>query len=545
MANTTVNNAVSSGLANLGGVWGPFWVDTLIGVVVFQDSGNDLSYARTINGGTSWATTVIHVGTMNDLACWFDKETPGDTGNLLHIAWIDQANTDALYQTLNIATNTLGTRRTIDNTFTSSATAAENFISITKTRNGNLLVNYRLRNNEIETYRSIDAGVTWTDRTDAWETVADYELNFLYPANTGDDADAISIYFKRSTAELSIKMYDDSANTWTKTAWFTTASTPTATVIRQTFDAAIRHSDNHLLVAIHNFQDDPTDDLLIYDINPNSIASPTITAKTSIFTNQAEAGNAGIIIDQNLNESGNYDVYVAYGKSTTYTTDTLIVFHKSSDGMTSWGSEQAYSQTGANIRMIGRSHTISPTGGRIQWAYNEATLNDILVNLVNDVIVPAAGGATSTIHPHTVDNVALDQYPKYSYESAHGLAINDTARFNSFTTQNYLDSQADDSVYTNNQGIGEFNIFVFKYKNSNNTDMIDLEWNGKSTKAPSTFPVYLQIWNNTDAVWETVTSNNSASASTDFTLTGTITSNLSKYYKTGNEVTARVYQENY
>ena len=66
----------------------------------------------------------------------------------------------------------------------------------------------------------------------------------LYPANTGDDADAAAIFWDRSADIISVKMYDDSANTWTKNPMLTSVVDDTTDI---SMDASTRHSDGFIL----------------------------------------------------------------------------------------------------------------------------------------------------------------------------------------------------------------------------------------------------------------------------------------------------------
>lgn len=86
-------------------------------------------------------------------------------------------------------------------------------------------------------------------------------------------------------------------------------------------------------------------------------------------------------------------------------------------------------------------------------------------------------------------------------------------------------------------------VHQFKIKNTNNTDSIGCTVNLQSDLAPSTSTVYLQFYNHDTSTWDTVDSDNSSSADTDFDLIANITSGMADYYDGDFEVTARVYQQ--
>lgn len=115
-----------------------------------------------------------------------------------------------------------------------------------------------------------------------------------------------------------------------------------------------------------------------------------------------------------------------------------------------------------------------------------------------------------------------------------------------FSCPEYADVAAEDDVYVQQcarDTLDPYAIFLWKNKHTNNTDIIIATCRLKTSIAPSTSPVYLQIYNRTSGNWETLDSNNTASANTKFTLSGTQSSNLSDYYDDSFWVSFRVYQK--
>ena len=385
MADTSVQGNISGVADARSGLWGTFWADQNNGVVVFIDGQNDLSFAYTDDGGATWATTEIEAGTVMHVAAWFDRETGGDTGTTVHVVWLDSGLGQCRYQSIDASDGTSGTIRTVASSLTVSTFNNHNRVAITKTKGGNLLVAYSTQVN-LGCWRSSDQFATSpTSRANVYETGTQEDWVNLYPANTTDDNDAAAIFWDRSANAITIKMYDDSANTWTESTVSTTTMTDDPT--HHAFDATCRHSDGAILLAAHSNQDSTGDDLLTWEILPNSISSPTVTAKTNVFTNVAESSQVAIIVNQN-----NDDVYVAYLKGGTWTATTDVVFHKSDDDMGSWGTEQAYSETTDDIRIVSGTRSIT-SSGRIQWAFINDDLRELFVNLVNDIEIV---GTTTT-----------------------------------------------------------------------------------------------------------------------------------------------------
>lgn len=90
-------------------------------------------------------------------------------------------------------------------------------------------------------------------------------------------------------------------------------------------------------------------------------------------------------------------------------------------------------------------------------------------------------------------------------------------------------------------GIGsQYVIHQFKTRVGTATSAT-VRWEGQSTTAASSSTVYLQVYNYNSTSWETVASNNSAAANTDFQMTYTFT-NLTNYASDG-YIYCRVYQK--
>lgn len=385
MADTLVETAVSASLDSRVGLWGPYWSDVNTAVIVFIDDGEDISFARTADKGATWATTEIDVGTTQCLACYYDKETPGNDGTLVHIAWLDDVTDDAYYRTLDVADGSLGTQRDVDIGITVGAGFTQNRIGITQTVNGNVIVAFSTQT-EIECYKSADNFATaGTDIADVFETATEEDWVLLFPAATADDADACAMFWDRSADVITLKMYDDSANTWTEFAT-PIAATAVDDTLHMNMDGSVRHSDSHVLVAWHSDDDMATDDVKTADLTVDSIGSPAVTAKTNVVTDQEESAQVSVFINQQ-----NDDVYVVYLKGGTWFATVDVVFHISTDDMGSWGTEQAYSESAADdFRIVHAGRTVGAAGGRYQPSFFDDDEVDIYVNETNDIEIEAA-----------------------------------------------------------------------------------------------------------------------------------------------------------
>lgn len=113
-----------------------------------------------------------------------------------------------------------------------------------------------------------------------------------------------------------------------------------------------------------------------------------------------------------------------------------------------------------------------------------------------------------------------------------------------YTSQNYTDVLTDNNVYVDlsSTSTGYF-LNMFKHAHTNSVDPVTVNVKVKTTLAPSTSTIYLQLWNKTLSQWDTYDTDNTTAVNTELTLTAAENVNQTDYYMTGNFVAARVYQQ--
>ena len=398
MADTTVQSAVTGGVDLRRALGGPYWVSTAVGAIVYADTSEDVNATKTSDGGSTWSTPVeVEAGSILAFNSWFEQATPGLTGDLIHCSWIDEADNELKYANYDISADSWSSVTTIATGLSPSGTSRNNRSYITLSNDGNIYVAYVISGSSSAFYRSTDGGSNFSSRASPWESNALDQVQ-LFPAigtgGTGDDSDVSAVFedVSATSNQLTVKMYDDSANSWTESAL---ADGISEELLAEPSGAgAVRHADGAVLFVAHSQPDNTADDLRVFEIVPDSISAPTVTEKTAIYTNQGESHQAAVVIDQNSD-----DIYVGYLKGGTWLTAVDVVFHKSTDGATSWGTEQGYSEaTADDLRVLHGGTSIGTSGGRLQWSFNNDDLTDIFVNLVNDIELTASGGGSLLPH---------------------------------------------------------------------------------------------------------------------------------------------------
>lgn len=382
MADTTVSSSVAASLQVRNGLWGPYWCDDQIGAIVYIDNNFDLAYERTTNGGTSWSKTNIDTATVMRVAATFDREVPGNTGDSVHIAWLDSGSNVCHYRSLDISADTLGTERTVKSSLTVSTTPPENRIAIGQSVSGNIMVALETAS-EIECERSTDGGSSWSSRADVFEAANSKDWARGFPAATSDDDDFAFMFLDKSASTLTVKMYDETADSWTETS----VGTITINDNFPLWSGAVRHSDSAILFVMPTAITTAGNDLSTWEVIPGSIASPTVTAKTDLFTNDNSIFSSSVCVNQR-----NGDVYVGYVTG-SLPASFDVEYKLSTDDMGTWGTANAYSEgTATNIYLMSGPPTVDSNGGRFQLSWWAATASTVNVNLVNDVgFAPVVG----------------------------------------------------------------------------------------------------------------------------------------------------------
>lgn len=387
------------------GIIGSFWVDDQIGAHLFIDDNSDLAVSRTDDGGATWTVTVLVADTVRPLAFSWAGDRPGDVGSELWLAYYVSSGNDIRFAIYDVNADTFGSA--VDISAGPGIGGSLDTIFMTVAQNGDIGVGWVSSTFTIsEFWVSTNGGVSWSDTgITPWESHAGDIAWGVWP-QTPTSSDHSILFYDLSAGELTIKTYNSGA--WTESSAIVTGMATSVSGSHQAipFDAATRRSDGKTLLAVHSTeQDAATDDLLTFELTIDSVAAPTATAKTNVYTNTA---NGGVTIEI---DHATDDVYVAY--VTGYNSvSSAVVYKKSDDGMATWGAETAYSEGSDDYRYLGHGRA-GADGGRFQPVFN-INAADLYVNLVNDVafVAPTVTVTlTGTLVPSTTEDAVAAGSP--------------------------------------------------------------------------------------------------------------------------------------
>ena len=362
------------------------WTSPSVGYCFFVDgTGTDLYYIKTINSGATWGSkTAINTNLVQKVAVWYDRWTEGDTGTLIHIAYIVTGADDIIYNSLDTSDDSLGGEVVAYNgsTATGSPNWANACISIVKSRGGNIFVGGWIDADAENGFAkgNADPPTSFTSKTSMADGVAADKMMFL-AGNEADADDIWCVYYDLSANEITLKVYDDSANTWSESAAIDTATGHTSYF---NFDVMDRHSDNKAFLVLWNEHNSATADLAAWEIADSS----TFNSKTDVVSNSTTYSICSLMINQQ-----NDDLYVAYSDDKTLGN---IVYKKSTDGGANWGSETAMSaDTADDHRNIFSGTSVGDDGGRWMPVWVNDDLLDLMCNSDNSVNIAAVSAGTN------------------------------------------------------------------------------------------------------------------------------------------------------
>lgn len=354
--------------------------------------------------------------------------------------------------------------------------------------------------------------------------VSGSSISFSYTCGSDSDRLLVAIFCIRDTGvsvqnyptyggvNLSKANHADNADGERTEIWYLKAPASGA----NTFSATLSSSADcrTYLASFENI-----DQTTPYDKN-----TPT-TGSSGYYTQSITPTNANALIVVGATSEDSDAPNAGGGLTSLYLTD---------EGTWSTGS-------GYIIKTDGTSST--PTLGSTTWddyyAGVVAVFNPLLAttyNQNNSAVALIVGTVTKG------NNAKASITRNYSWGDEASLPTTDADLDVYYSDTDEDTASTDDGGRVTAYGNSGYVIHQFKDQSDSALKTISVSWNGQASIACSSKTVYLQIYDRNLGSWETLDSDTTTAANTDFTLEGSKTSSLSDYYDSDNKISCRIYQ---
>lgn len=335
----------------------------------FVDRAVDVSYTKS-NDGISWQNPVtVFVGSATALSSWYPRWS-GVADDKICLAYTESGGADILFRTIDTAAiGALGTQTTV---FNGASTASGGALSICMDRGGHIRVVGSIDNGtEDGAWSSTDGGATWTDTIADPSEGATQDQYLLLPGWNLDTHDMMLIFWDASANELSVKRYDDSADTWTETSIATSMVDSTAANFFPNFAACVDLANSRNIVVAWSAVDAANADLRMWFIDDTTI---TESSANVVLNSTDDQGLCAVGLD-----TATGTIYVFYGGksdgSETFSSAINIYYKTTTDNGATWSAETKL------------SNAADPRG--TQWlACTPRFSTDYLVAIYNNIADP-------------------------------------------------------------------------------------------------------------------------------------------------------------
>lgn len=321
------------------------WVNVDVAYVFYASEDEGLYYTKTTDGGATWAVGILIIdggGSLDDIfqiAVWYDRWTPGIVGTLIHCSIAHKLGTTTTFYSYCQVDTTDDSVSDEIAVFSHGAVLGERKIGITKSKDGTLYILGGVSSTHTVFHKSVDGGATWGVALADPFNLHTSAAFMMFPATwADDDADIAFVWITSVTDKWQLTTYDASADSVSDTDIYTN-QVDAAGEFAQGPAMAIRHSDEHIIVALVDYLGSSTADLRLFDIS----GSASITELTQVVSNTNRLTAPAVLISPQ-----NDDIYVAYIIPITNPTDMPVFYKLSTDGGTSWGTQIAYSADSAD-----------------------------------------------------------------------------------------------------------------------------------------------------------------------------------------------------
>jgi hypothetical protein len=362
------------------------------GYKFYRDSANTCVFASTTNRGNTWSAprTFDNQADCIGVAVWYDRWTPGDMGNTIHIATFDTNPDHVWYNSLNTTNDTLGSATSIDASTnsgqTGTLTAGQNLPAITKGTDGTIYLGMIDSTDSyvVECTSSCSTTTSWTETGTNPMTNVNSDFISLAPLTGG----SIMLINRNVAATPDTIRY----KIWNNTIWSATwtnidNNAPTNATYDGGMSVSVSSTTGQLYFAyVSDNLTLGTDD----DVRVGRFTG-TWSTSTAVLNDAKGITGTSIALDQNDDT-----VYLAYAAATTPAAPATqnIYWKTSSSTMQAWSTEQG-PLVGSSTNLFGVSLN-SVSNQRIYATWFDDIADDVAGDTLYDTAPGLLIGTTSS-----------------------------------------------------------------------------------------------------------------------------------------------------
>lgn len=357
-----------------------------------DNSAAGASYWKTSDRGQTWAGPTTWDTTNTTTACtvYYEKWNGPSGRAVVHmLRFRDEGARGLYYRQLDLSTDTLSTEVLVQ----SSSGAPVARCTLAVSRDNSLIMAFGGSwgaTSSHKSRKSTDDGATWSDAVSIQIASGFTEYELWPDFNSSDPQDmSVILWTNNATDDFVLRQVDVSTDSVAQT---NISTTNTATGINTDWSATLApNGDIYFAFWDKNACDGTSNELKTYRISGN-----TITQKTSILTATTYAFGVA------LTTITGYGVVAHYRRdSGAASASSLEVYYKiSTDGMTTWGTEQTFDSTGSAAGMV-LAPPVVP-GGELAlavWLDGTATSKNLLSAYPPTIDTTSTPPVTGTIPP--------------------------------------------------------------------------------------------------------------------------------------------------
>lgn len=280
-------------------------------------SNGQLMAIKTLDSGETWGTPLAAPNSLHivpgvaSFSCWFDRQTPGNNGTLVHFAYFGRISgpnpNKLLYATYDILTGAWSSSVLITSLANTLLAVSDIIIVQTRGLGFKVIVIDSVSLPVAKAFKSLN-GLIWISISSPFLNQSDRGIA-LYGYNPADpEVCAILRSPANGSGDLFIDVFDDLNGNWVPYFLVTVTRPPNVTlgdILRWVtpWGMGVQRSNNHTWLLVNTNPFTNLNSIRMYELDINTFVGPVITQRTNVLSNaELNSTGAAVYIEQTTNK---------------------------------------------------------------------------------------------------------------------------------------------------------------------------------------------------------------------------------------------------